>query len=63
MRETEARKNLEQKKQLENIKPLNKTEALDIERHRAKMQRRCKHIFNSTTGKCGCCGKNRSAHI
>jgi len=44
------------------LKPRNKQAIQDIERQTVKLQRKCKHLFNKTTGKCDYCGKDRSAH-
>jgi len=59
----EAFATLQKKQHLDSLTPQNKQAAQDIERQLIKLQRKCKHVFNKTTGKCDCCGKDRSTHI
>jgi hypothetical protein len=59
----ERRSILQERQRLDQIRPKNKKQVLDVERHRAKMQRRCKHVFSQTSGRCEYCNKSRSAHI
>jgi hypothetical protein len=59
----QAVETLKIKQRLDNIVPTDKKSAQDVERQRIKLQRKCKHVFNRSTGRCESCDKHRSAHI
>ena len=63
IKEAEAFATLQKRQRLDNLNPQDKQATQDVERQRSKMQRKCKHKFDKTTGICDYCGKHRSDHI
>jgi len=50
-------------KQLKNAKATTKKAQQDIQRQLIKIQKKCHHKFNKTTGRCEFCEKHRSTHL
>ena len=57
------RKTLQERERIQKLKATTKQAKQDVDRHLIKLQRRCHHKFNKSTGKCELCDKPRSAHI
>lgn len=55
-------KTLQQRQKLDSLQASSKKEAQDIERHRLKMQKKCRHEFDHKEC-CQYCGKKRKSHI